>query len=74
MDTFGRIARYRSAARSHPNHQLMTSDHAVHKAHLEHLSNLQSDLVTFSQSTLSDKLHNLGQILLLLQNLLGSRS
>jgi hypothetical protein len=74
MDTFGRIARYRSAARSHPNHQLLTSDHAVHKAYLEHLSDLQSDLVTFSQSTLSNKLDNLGEILLLLQNLLGSRS
>jgi len=74
MDTFGRTARYRSAARSHPVYQLLTSYHAVHKAYLEHLSNLQSDLVTLSQSTLSDKLDNLGEILLLLQNLLGSRS
>jgi len=43
-------------------------------AHLEHLSNLQSDLVTLSQCTLSDKLDNLGELLLLLQDLLGSRS
>jgi hypothetical protein len=44
------------------------------RAHLEHLSNFQSDLVTLSQSTLSDKLDNLSEILLLLQDLLGSGS
>lgn len=41
---------------------------------LEHLCDLERDLVALSQSTLSDKLNNLGQILLLLQNLLCSRS
>lgn len=39
-------------------------------ADLEHLCDLQGDLVGLSQCTLSDQLHNLGQILLLLQNLL----
>jgi hypothetical protein len=48
--------------------------HPSEPAYLEHLSDLQSDLVALSQSTLSDKLDNLGEILLLLQNLLGSRS
>jgi hypothetical protein len=48
--------------------------HASQPAYLEHLSDLQSDLVSFSQSTLSDKLDNLGEILLLLQDLLGSGS
>ena len=43
-------------------------------AHLEHLSDLQSDLFRLSQCTLSDQLDNLGEILLLLQDLLGSCS
>jgi len=43
-------------------------------ANLEHLCDFERDLVALSQSTLSDKLDNLGQILLLLQDLLCGRS
>lgn len=39
---------------------------------LEHLCDLEGDLVRLSQCTLSDQLYDLGQILLLLQNLLCS--
>lgn len=69
--TFGRIARYRSVAGSHP--RIVSPCPLVISrlpTHLQHLCDLEGNLVGLSQSTLSDQLHNLGQILLLLQNLL----
>lgn len=74
MGTFGRTARYRFAAGNRPVCQLEAKRLPAMAADLEHLRNLQSDLVTLAQSTLSDKLDNLGKILLFLQNLLGSCS
>ena len=73
-DTFGRIAKYRFAARSRPGRQLTDACYPDHVAYLEHLSDLQSNLFRLSQCTLSDQLDNLGKILLLLQDLLGSCS
>lgn len=41
---------------------------------LQHTGDLERDLLVLAQSALSDKLHDFGKILLLLQNLLGLRT
>ena len=47
--------------------------HAIDDStHLEHSSDLQSDLLAFTQRRLADQLYNLCQVLLLLQDLPNS--